>query len=511
MSAPIPSPLTIPSFRAHRPSEVRHPAPITATSSPRSILVFSGGSAMNTFVSILQGFTDDTAYIMPVSDDGGSTSEIIKVLGGPGIGDLRSRVVRLAETRGLEGRAVHDLLSYRLPFDEKLSAKEEWLEMLEGRHHLWDGISHPYRETIRTFLAHFQHELFRSATRKPLFNFQGGSIGNFFLTGSRLFFDNLDAAVFQFMRIMRVPPRTEVVPVLTTTRGAVVIAAAQRDGGVIYGQCEISHPGQVMPEGARTRSGSLKPTLIPFTSVTRSPSQNLIYSKTTSQSLSSPLRRIYYVNRERQEIFPDINPVAAAQLSRKRTIIYGCGSLYTSILPCLVVPEVGRMLADNTKSGGIASPYPIRDGTPPAARVKLLLLNGSHDRETEGYTALDFVYAITDALNYSCMVEQKRGTAHRPSLPDIDGNSSLPFTRDRDGKPVDSGRTYLGSPHPPAAYITHLLYPEDGEVRIDVERVEALGIRCVRVRKAARSVGLGQGRGLYGVEELGEVLDCLVI
>ncbi|KAH0445398.1 hypothetical protein IEQ34_025516 [Dendrobium chrysotoxum] len=35
---------------------------------------------------------------MPISDDGGSSSEIIRVLGGPSIGDLRSRLVRMIPT-----------------------------------------------------------------------------------------------------------------------------------------------------------------------------------------------------------------------------------------------------------------------------------------------------------------------------------------------------------------------------------------------------------------------------
>ncbi|KAJ3155722.1 hypothetical protein HDU86_004191 [Geranomyces michiganensis] len=618
MSAP--APISIPLSARFR----RDDLPVSACSSPRSIAVFSGGSAMNTFVTLLQSTTDDTAYIMPVSDDGGSTSEIIQVLGGPGIGDLRSRVVRLAETSSLESKAVHDLLSYRLPFDSKdpdapkrQSAKAEWLEMLEGRHSLWRNISHPYRETIRTFLAHFQHELFKSATRRPPFDFQGGSIGNFFLTGSRLFFDNLDAAVFQFTRIMRVPPRTEVVPVLATTRGSVTIAAAQRDGNVIFGQCEISHPGQVAPEGARPRTGSLGSLGAeedfenpPFHSLTRNISQNLIFNKALCPMLDSPIRRIYYVNREQQEIFPDLNPLVGSQLARKRTVIYGCGSLYTSILPCLVVPGVGRLLADPISSltSSAAPPrFPIRN---PLSRVKILMLNGSHDRETNGYTALDFILAITDALNYSCMVDAHRESAVVAAANGINGGarrSSVSGTRaavmqdlastlhksdrDRDGRPagVDwwlgdpmecsiasgsprmlrpptangnssnlsngiqkqqqkqqqqqplptpvtttlkppppsfhapqpqpepesaslesvPGRAYLSSPHPPQAYITHMLYPEDGAIKVETDRIEALGIRCVRVRSAVSSDS--SQRGLYGIDELREVLDHLIM
>ena len=58
------------------------------TSSPvlpqlnQTFLVISGGTGCN---SICSAF-GDASYILPVSDDGGSSSEIIRVIGGPSIG-----------------------------------------------------------------------------------------------------------------------------------------------------------------------------------------------------------------------------------------------------------------------------------------------------------------------------------------------------------------------------------------------------------------------------------------
>lgn len=43
--------------------------------------------------------------MLPVSDDGGSTAEIVRVLGGPAVGDIRSRCLRLADNSDSE---VHD-------------------------------------------------------------------------------------------------------------------------------------------------------------------------------------------------------------------------------------------------------------------------------------------------------------------------------------------------------------------------------------------------------------------
>lgn len=50
---------------------------------PPSFLVISGGTGCN---SICAAFGGNACYVLPVSDDGGSSSEIIRVLGGPSIG-----------------------------------------------------------------------------------------------------------------------------------------------------------------------------------------------------------------------------------------------------------------------------------------------------------------------------------------------------------------------------------------------------------------------------------------
>jgi len=98
--------------------------------------------------------TSKVSYILPVSDDGGSTAEIIRVLGGPAIGDIRSRLVRLSDDSTTESKSVLKLLQHRLPVqaalsndnvqgqdmkeaDEALSAslaKLEWLQIVDGSH-----------------------------------------------------------------------------------------------------------------------------------------------------------------------------------------------------------------------------------------------------------------------------------------------------------------------------------------------------------------------------------------
>lgn len=65
-------------------------------SSPnRGIVVFSGGSAANSLVDVFSAVRESKhctlSYIIPISDNGGSSSELIRIFGGPGIGDVRSK------------------------------------------------------------------------------------------------------------------------------------------------------------------------------------------------------------------------------------------------------------------------------------------------------------------------------------------------------------------------------------------------------------------------------------
>ena len=60
----------------------------------RKVVVFSGGSAANSLVDVFNEVIERNnctlTYVIPISDNGGSSSELIRVFGGPGIGDVRS-------------------------------------------------------------------------------------------------------------------------------------------------------------------------------------------------------------------------------------------------------------------------------------------------------------------------------------------------------------------------------------------------------------------------------------
>ncbi|KAK9085601.1 hypothetical protein Sjap_026012 [Stephania japonica] len=364
-----------------------------------SMLVFSGGTAFNGVVEELKKLTTRVAHVLPVSDDGGSTAEIVRVLGGPAVGDIRSRCLRLSDESTLEALAVRRLLGHRLPLDGK-EAKSEWYNIVEGEHTLWKGVSIPYRETIRAFLVYFQNQILRRANES--FCFSNGSIGNFFFAGARIFFDSLDPAIFLFSRVSDIPTESLVLPVISTN-DRLTLGCELWDGTIIRGQNEISHPTVGLVQHVDKTCSSV----------------SMLHSK---------IKRIFYMSSEGRnllhEVFPTVNPRVLEQLSKVDCIVYAMGSLFTSVCPSLVLRGIGEIISSRSCP-------------------KVLLLNGSYDRETIGLSATGFVTAITDALN----------------------------------------RTY-GDPerclkNAPSHYINALLVPRGGQIPVDGPYLEALGISHV--------------------------------
>lgn len=67
----------------------------TSTTPTRGgIVAFSGGSAANNLVDIFNQVIENKecslSYVIPISDNGGSSSELIRVFGGPGMVNLEA-------------------------------------------------------------------------------------------------------------------------------------------------------------------------------------------------------------------------------------------------------------------------------------------------------------------------------------------------------------------------------------------------------------------------------------
>ncbi|KAF9672437.1 hypothetical protein SADUNF_Sadunf11G0041600 [Salix dunnii] len=454
---PIPRPLVLSMASLQCSSS----PPSISNSSPRpsqpSLLVFSGGTAFNGVAEELKKLTTRVAHVLPVSDDGGSTAEIVRVLGGPAVGDIRSRCLRLSDQSNAEALAVRRLLGHRLPLDPQ-DAKSQWYDIVGGEHSFWKGVSRPYRETIRAFLVYFQNEILRRPNES--FCFSNGSIGNFFFAGARLFFQSLDAAIFLFSRVSDIPAESLVLPVISTN-DRLTLGCELWDGTIIRGQNEISHP----------TNGFMQP---------------IDKGCSSAPALPSRIKRVFYMSSEGgkslHEVFPMVNASVLDQLSNVDCIVYAMGSLFTSVCPSLVLRGIGEIISSRNCP-------------------KVLLLNGTHDRETSGFSASGFITSITDTLN------RKYG----------DPDSCLENLIDHSIQ--HRGKTSWFSPGcytffylkcvtfpMPNQYINTLLVPKDGQIPIDVQCLASQGIFdvvCVLISLLLVAFGLNSGsyifKQLYGM------------
>ncbi|RDB28608.1 hypothetical protein Hypma_015051 [Hypsizygus marmoreus] len=393
-----------------------------------SFIVISGGTGGN---AICSAFTN-ASYVLPVSDDGGSSSEIIRVLGGPSIGDIRSRLIRLIPYAPPFSPldAIRRLLAYRLPAHcSEKEAREEWREIVEGRNILWTGIPNDRKEAIRGFLVYFESELLKRAHKN--FDFRNGSIGNYFLAAAQGFFRSLPSAIFLFSSITN--SQASILPVIVTNH-TVTIAAELEDGRRLVGQCEISHPvPQDLPGINITVSDHPYSPVEGVGEVIPQP-QNVMFeagTKADYEPLGSRISRLFYINTYGIEIHPSPNPEYLSSLASKDVLVYSCGSLWTSIIPCLALRGV---------ASGIA-----RSST---LRAKVLLLNSKNDRETDGYTAVDYIQAIVRTLNSSY--------------------NTQPY-----------GLGNVSTTYPVSAFITDLVYFKGSMVRVDVKHITTLGVKCI--------------------------------
>ncbi|CAI7784321.1 unnamed protein product, partial [Closterium sp. NIES-54] len=218
-----------------------------------------------------------------------------------------------------------------------------------------------------------------------------------------------------------------------------MVWCGHQDGSIIRGQNSISHPAVVD-----------SPRHLPL---------SVDKSSDASPPLPAPIRRVFYMSSEGtnllHEVFPRVNPRVLEHIASVDAIIYGIGSLFTSICPSLILRGVGEAIAARACPKGVSSEKKARSGIPccgacfahpPHAHMawQVLVLNGSLDRETAGMAASDFVLAICNCLNRTFGDDSRHRLTH-------------------------------SSMH----YVTHLIAPEGGAIPLDHERLTYLGVTSV--------------------------------
>lgn len=476
------------------------------------IAVISGGTATNDLVGLFNNISPHTSYILPILDNGGSTSELIRVIGGPAIGDIRLRLTRLIPENQ---KPLSTLLSFRLSADPR-EAKLEWNDIVDGSHVLWRDIEPARRELFRAFFIHVNVELLKRSkhqssahTTKKQYRFELANVGNLFLTGARLFIGSLDSSIELFARLSGIDPRNEVLPCINTNF-SYHISALLQNGLIITGQSQISHPSEDQtadnypPPIHRTNPSTPKSEFQDgsdyFKQLSPLPNTSLDASLDTNLDSNGPIGNITSINHllansEQLSEFSDISSddddeesgnvpqythpeLKKSQLhfSKSETIrpllspiqrIFYVSPYGEEIRPTahhkvtstisnadVVVYSIGSLMTSILpivvlRGVGKAIASDLTEGK---KKTRILLLNGCYDRETFGMQAQDFVRIIAELATYS-------------------------FKKNKSNDNLHSGDW--------SRFVSHVFYMRNPKIEMDQEYLNERGVKCVEINRCS--------------------------
>jgi CofD-related protein of GAK system len=164
------------------------------------ILFFSGGSALTGLSKKLKNYTHNSIHLVSPYDSGGSSAKLRNSFNMPAIGDLRSRLIALADETLLGHPEIYQLFSYRLPNDKSQHSLEAHLNSIaSGKDPLIKKIANPMRQLICNHLGYLVE------TMPDNFDLRGASIGNLIITGG--YINNhkqLEPILFLFTKLVNV-------------------------------------------------------------------------------------------------------------------------------------------------------------------------------------------------------------------------------------------------------------------------------------------------------------------
>ncbi len=194
-------------------------------------LFFSGGSALKETSRILKQYSHNTIHMVTPFDSGGSSAKLRQAFSMPSVGDLRSRLITLADESFNDHIYIYNLFVHRLPSDKSNEQlKADLASMVDGSHPLLQAIPNPIQHLICGQLDSFQKEM------PDDFDLRGASIGNLILTGGYLHHNReLDKISFLFNKLVGAKGI-----VRATISDDLHLTATLKDGTQITGQHHIT-------------------------------------------------------------------------------------------------------------------------------------------------------------------------------------------------------------------------------------------------------------------------------
>ncbi len=298
------------------------------------LLFFSGGNALRQVSRRLKRLTHSSVHLVTPFDSGGSSAVLRDAFDMLSVGDLRNRIMALANESATSNAAVYRLFRHRFPkAGEPGVLRGALASMVRGDHALVADVPTPMRRIVRTHLRLFEERM------PDGFDLRGASIGNLILVGGYLNNDrDMDSVVFLFSQV--VEARGTVLPVVDAERH---LAVTLEDGTRIVGQHRFTGK-EVPPITSPIRDMSLVSMASPH-----DPAPVAIHDKVRTL-------------------------IEAADL-----IVYPIGSYYSSVLASMLPGGVGRAIAS------VDCP-------------KVFVLNTGADPEMLSMTAADAVRGLIESV-----------------------------------------------------------------------------------------------------------------
>jgi len=195
------------------------------------ILFFSGGTALNPLSRALVRYTHNSIHLVTPFDSGGSSARLRNAFHMPAVGDLRSRLMALADQSVKGNPEIYSLFTHRLPQDQdNQKLKVMLMRMAEGHHRLVRSILEPMRTIVRGYITAFIRKMPDS------FDLKGASIGNLILTAGYFSHNrHMDPVIFLFSKLAEV--RGTVRPIMNKH---LHLITHLENGRILLGQHELT-------------------------------------------------------------------------------------------------------------------------------------------------------------------------------------------------------------------------------------------------------------------------------
>lgn len=145
------------------------------------LLFFSGGTALNSLAAELKRHTHNSIHLVTPFDSGGSSAALRAAFNMPAVGDLRSRMMALADDTCAGHPELYRLMTYRLPTE---LGQQQLRLRLEQISQATDPLSSSLQQPLQGLICHYLESFLQEAPEE--FDYRGASLGNLVLTGGYL-------------------------------------------------------------------------------------------------------------------------------------------------------------------------------------------------------------------------------------------------------------------------------------------------------------------------------------